>query len=117
MKDFAKKYKGKQWDVTLNSIRQYLKRVCALQQTQQVDQLGRNGKFWLFKYDFAVAQTNKSAKNSGNRCLVFLDSLHHVQTVLLVYAKTHLPKNQQETVYLLQTVDKQFPDFWRKLKF
>ena len=115
-KDFARKYKGKQWAVTQDSIQQDLKRVRVLQRTQQVDELRQNGKFWLFKYDFAVAQTNVSAKSSGNRCLVFLDHSRYLQTILLIYSKGHLPKKQGEKMYLLQEAEEQFPDFWSKLR-
>ena len=116
LKDFAKKYKGKRWEVTEESIKQDLKRVRILQDTQQVDELRRNGKLWLFKYDFAVAQTNISPKASGNRCLIFLDATRHLQTILLIYGKGHLPKNQGETAYLLKEAEKQFPEFWAKLR-
>ena len=116
IKDFAKKYGGRQWLVTQDSIQQDLKRVRALQRTQQVDELRQNGKFWLFKYDFAVAQTNISAKSSGNRCLVFLDNSRYLQTVLLVYSKNNLPKNQKETAYILQVAQKEFPDLWSKIR-
>ena len=116
IKSFARKYKGRQWAVTQDSIQQDLKRIRILQRTQQVDQLRQNGKFWLFKYDFAVAQTNISAKSSGNRCLVFLDNSRYLQTALMVYGKNNLPKNQSETAYILQTTEKEFPNFWDKLK-
>ena len=114
MKDFAKKYRGKQWLVTRESIFQDLKRVRHLQMGQQVDELRQSKKLWLFKYDFAVAKTSKSPKRAGNRCLVFLDSSRYIQTVLLVYSKGHLPKKQAETVYLEQVVKKEFSDFWRR---
>ena len=115
IKDFAKKYKGRRWLVTQTSILQDLKRLRFLQQTQQVDELMYHQRCWLFKYDFAVAQTNISPKRSGNRCLVFLDSLRYIQTVLLVYNKSKLPKNQAETIYLKQLVKTEFREFWAKL--
>lgn len=116
IKSFVKKYKGKRWIVTQKSIFQDLKRIRELQRTQQVDELlQRNGK-WLFKYDFAVAQTQISPKKSGNRCLVFLDSKRYLATVLVVYAKTDLPKKQDETAYLVKVLENEFPEFWEKLK-
>ncbi len=116
IKRFAKKYKGKRWVVTQESIFQDLKRVRELQKTQQVDELLQNNNRWLFKYDFAIAQTGVSAKKSGNRCLVLLDNTRYLQTVLVVYSKNDLPKNQTETAYLQKIVEKEFPEFWDKLK-
>ena len=115
IKRFAKDYKGKRWIVTQDSIFQDLKRIHALAATQQVDELRRGENCLLFKYDFAVAQTNISPKASGNRCLIFLDTKKQLQTVLLAYGKGDLPKNQPETVYLLDIVRQEFPDFWQRL--
>ncbi|MCY4010546.1 MAG: hypothetical protein OXF30_00540 [Candidatus Saccharibacteria bacterium] len=116
LKDFVKKYRGKRWEVTQESIKQNLRRIRALQDTQQVNELRWSGKLWLFKYDFAVAQTNISPKASGNRCLVFLDATRHLQTILLIHHKSHLPEKKGETAYLLQTAKEQFSGFWEKLK-
>lgn len=80
LKSFAKKYKGKRWQVTLESIFQELKRITSLQRTQQVDELKHGIDCKLFKYDFAIAQSGVSPKASGNRCIVFLDSKTHKQS-------------------------------------
>ena len=115
IKSFAKKYPGKQWNVTQLSIFDSLRRVHTIQQTQVVDELKNGGGCILFKYDFAVAGTNVSAKASGNRCIVFLDTKSLQQTVLLVYGKADLPKNQSETQYIAQTIKNEFSDLWKKL--
>lgn len=115
IKRFSKDYKGRQWAVTQDSIFQDLKRVHALVGTQQVDELKHGEDCILFKYDFAVAQTNVSPKASGNRCLVFLDTVKQVETILLVYGKGDLPKNQQETAHILSVAQHEFSDFWQRL--
>jgi len=115
IKRFAKTYKGKQWLVTQDSIFQDLKRVHAMQASQQVDELKSGKDCKLFKYDFAVAKTNVSAKASGNRCIVFLDSKQHRQDVLMVYNKSNLPKNQKETTFIYQTVASEFSTLWGRL--
>ena len=53
-----------------------------------------------------------SPEKSGTRCLIFLDAARYLQTILLIYHKGSLPKKQGETAYLLQEVEKQFPQFW-----
>lgn len=115
IKRFAKSYKGRQWAVTQDSIFQDLKRVHALVGTQQVDELRCGENCILFKYDFAVAQTGVSSKASGNRCLIFLDTKRQLQTVLLVYNKGDLPKNQSETACILSIAKKEFPQLWSRL--
>lgn len=114
-KRFSKDYPGKRWQITLDSIYQDLRRIHSMQTTQQVDELKHGKDCKLFKYDFRVAQTNESAKKSGNRCIVFLDEATHRQDILLIYNKTDLPKNIGETAYIYQIVSEQFPDFWTRL--
>ena len=115
IKRFAKEYKGKRWEVTLDSIFQDLKRVHSMQMSQQVDELKHGDGCKLFKYDFTVAQSGVSPKASGNRCIVFLDTARHRQDVLMVYSKTDLPKNTGETQYIYKTIEEQFKELWEKL--
>lgn len=115
VKRFIKDYKGKRWDVTVLSIEAELRRIYELQLTQRVDELQRGSGCVLFKYDFTVAQSNISPKASGNRCVVFLDTETHAQTILMLYGKTDLPKNQSETAWILKTVQDEYKDFWNRL--
>lgn len=115
IKRFSKSYKGKRWDITLDSIFQDLKRIHVLQFSQQVDELKHGEDCKLFKYDFAIAQSGISPKSSGNRCIVFLDSKTHKQDVLLVYSKNDLPKKVKETQHIYQVIESIFPDLWNRL--
>lgn len=114
-KNFAKKYKGKIWEVTEQSILADLRRIhVKLQLTQQVDELFHRDDFWLFKYDFAVAKSGKSAKSSGNRCICLLNERKKKIDILLIYHKDYLPKNMRETQYIKQEVGKIIPELgWR----
>lgn len=116
IKRFAKDYKGRQWDVTERSILEQLKRVQTIQDSMKLDELKRGSGCILFKFDFAVAQTNISPKSSGNRCIIFLDIETHLQTILILYGKNDLPKNQHESQWCLNTVEQQFPAFWSRLE-
>src|SRR5690606_15036302 len=98
-------YKGKRWEITLDSIFQDLKRVHSMQLTQQIDELKHGDNCKLFKYDFAIAQSGVSPKASGNRCIVFLDVTRHRQDILMVYGKSDLPKNMKETQFIYQTIE------------
>jgi hypothetical protein len=114
-KRFAKDIKGLRWDVTQRSILEQLKRIHSIQDSMKVDELKHGSGCLLFKFDFAVAQSNISPKKSGNRCIVFLDIDTHQQTILMAYSKTDTPKNQKETQWYMKTVEKHFPEIWGRL--
>jgi hypothetical protein len=115
IKRFAKDYKGKRWLVTQDSIYQNLKRLHAIARTQQVDEIKKGKDCILFKYDFAVAQTNISPKASGNRCAVFLDVRKKRVDVLLVFGKSDLPKNKGETQFMLDAIAAEFSELHARL--
>ena len=108
MKRFEKDYKGRRWAVTKDSIYQDLKRVHAIQQSQQVKELRSSEGCKLFKYEFSVAQSGVSSKKSGNRCVIFLDETKHRQDILFMYGKGDIPKNMGETQFILKTIQEQF---------
>jgi len=103
MKRFEKDYRGKQWDITVESIFQDLVRIKTsdsdLQRTQQVDELWHKASCWIFKYDFRVAQTKESTKSSGNRCVAFLDNVANKIKILVIFGKSDLPKNIGEQAF------------------
>jgi hypothetical protein len=115
LKRFEKEYKGKQWDVTVESIIQDMARLKTsdsdLQKTQQVDELWHKNVCWIFKYDFRVAQTKESTKSSGNRCIAFLDNATNKITILIIYGKGDLPKNVGEQAFIEQTLNKEFRNY------
>jgi hypothetical protein len=114
-KAFEKKSKGKIWEVTEKSIVFDLERIQVnLQKTQQVNQLFQNGSYWIFKYDFTVAKSGKSAKASGNRCICFLDNTKKQIVILLIYYKGDLPKNQKETQFVKSTLENTFAKYLEK---
>ena len=115
LKRFEKEYRGKQWDITIESIIQDLARIKTsnsdLQKTQQVDELWHKDDYWIFKYDFRIAQTKESTKSSGNRCIAFMDNATSKIIILIIYGKGDLPKNISEQAYIAQTLDKEFRDY------
>ena len=116
LKRFQKDYGKKQWQMTLASIQQDISRIkmpdSDLQQTQQVDELWHDGDYWIFKYDFRVAQTKESAKTSGNRCVCFLNLKAETVKVLLIFSKGDLPKNTGEQVFIEQSIKENFPEYY-----
>ena len=120
LKSFEKTYKGKQWQITVESILEDLRRIrikgYTLQHTQQVDEIWHSGSFWIFKYDFTIAGTQKSTKNSGNRCVVFLDIEENFSEILIIYHKTHLPKNIGEQQWIKKILQTEFLEYLNKTK-
>ena len=110
LKQFKKKYPGKQWFLTEESIKQDLSRINFndLQLSQQVDELWNDGKLWVFKYDFRVAGTKKSTKSSGNRLVGIIDLAQNLITIIVIYYKTDLPGNISETQYINGIVNEWF---------
>ena len=120
LRRFEKDYRGKQWDITVESIFQDLARIKTgasdLQRLQQVDELWHKNDFWIFKYDFRVAQTRDSTKSSGNRCVVFLDNDVNRIEILLIFGKGDLPKNIGEQAYIEQILEKEYIDYFHLVK-
>ena len=112
LKRFEKDYRGKQWNITVESIFQDLARIKTsdsdLQRTGQVDELWHKDSYWLFKYDFRVAQTKESTKSSGNRCVAILDNAANRIEILFIYGKGDLPKSTGEQAFIEQTLIKEF---------
>ena len=114
LKEFQKKYKGKQWEKTESSIFEDLKRLRKVnnttQQSSQIDELKHKDEHWLFKYDFRIAGTNQSTKSSGNRIIGFIDNKQNKIEILLIYSKTDLPKNKAETQYIFDVISENYPE-------
>ncbi len=118
LKDFRKKYKGKQWQLTEAAILDDLSHLAHgsydLQKTQQVDELFQADEFWVFKYDFRIAKTNVSAKASGNRLIGVINAKMNRIDIAVIYCKTNLPKNASETQFIKSVVNEIFPKLgWR----
>ena len=108
LKDFQKKYKGKQWDYTEKSIMLDLSRLRmennTTQSSSQIDELKYNDHKLIAKYDFKIALTNESTKTSGNRCVLYIDEEKSLIKILLIYNKNHLPKNKDETKFIMDEI-------------
>ncbi|MDR0220483.1 MAG: hypothetical protein LBI54_03635 [Lachnospiraceae bacterium] len=115
LKRFEKDYKGRQWDVTVESIVQDMARIKTsdsdLQRTQQVDELWYKDGYWIFKYDFRVALTKESTKSSGNRCVAFLDNAANKIIILMIFGKGDLPKNIGEQAFIEKTLIDNFGEY------
>ena len=115
LKRFEKDYRGRQWDITVESIFQDMARIkisdSDLQRTRQVDELWHKDDYWIFKYDFRIAQTKESTKSSGNRCVAFLDNVINKIVILIIYGKGDLPKSIGEQALIEKTLTEEFREY------
>lgn len=113
-KAFEKDYSGKRWERTESSFFEDLRRLRmpnnTTQQSTQIDELKHKDDFWLFKYDFKIAGTNESPKTSGHRIIGFIDIKSNKIGILIIYTKTYLPKNKNETAYINSTLKEEYSD-------
>ncbi|MBP9817595.1 hypothetical protein KBC75_02435 [Candidatus Shapirobacteria bacterium] len=97
---FAKKYKGKQWDITLIAIKEILSRYANvaprnISTDSKLDIICPCNGYILVKLDFKIAGSNVSAKSSGNRVVAAVDNENKVVKILLVYSKNDIgPPNE-----------------------
>lgn len=120
LSDFKKKYKGKQWDLTQMSIIEDLSRLRmennTTQLSGQIDELKYSDGMWLAKYDFKIAGTKQSTKDSGNRCILFINNDQNTIDILLIYNKNNLVKNTKETKYIFDVLKENYPNLIKQLE-
>jgi hypothetical protein len=100
IRNFAKKYKGKQWDITMVAIREILSRFDNIAPNNisadsKLDIICPCHNYLLIKLDFKIAGSNVSAKSSGNRVIAAVDTANKVVKILIIYSKNDVgPPNE-----------------------
>lgn len=94
-RSFEKKYKGKQWVVTIKAIREMLARYDNLisnfqSNSSKLDVICPCDEYMMVKMDFKIAGSNISAKSSGNRVIAAVDTKQKMVKILLVYSKNDI---------------------------
>ncbi len=119
IRSFAKKYKGKQWEITLTAIKEILTRYDNIapqnhSTDSKLDIICPCNGYILVKLDFKIAGNNVSAKSSGNRVIAAIDTVKRIIKILLVYSKNDIgPPN--ETVRWKNMIAQYYEEF-KKLK-
>lgn len=109
IKKFRKKYKDS-WDVTLNGIKQQLKRFDEFLKTSILEEIVCSEDLAVFKMEFRVAGTSCSRKKSGNRCILSLNKQTGEIKLLLVYHKTYID-DKNETVCWKKMIRDNYNDY------
>lgn len=119
VKDFEKKYKGA-WLTTRKAIVAQLRNVDMLIGSRRIPSpihFSTDRKEYLIKHDFAIAGLHESPRGSGRRIIAYVNELEKVVRILLIYHKTHVPKNLGETVWWETTVKNEFRELLKNLDF
>lgn len=109
IKSFEKKYLGC-WDVTLKAIIGEFERIDNFLLTNRAETICDKNGLKIIKSEFRVHKTPVSAKASGNRCIVAMDTLKRSVKVLLVYSKTDIP-GHNETAEWQKIIRGNYPEF------
>jgi hypothetical protein len=116
---FEKKYRGKQWAITLKAIKETLSRYDNMAPNHKtnyskLDVICPCEDYMMIKLDFTVAGSNVSAKSSGNRVVAAVDSTKKIIKILLVYSKNEIgPPNE---THKWMNMIAQYYDEFKKLK-
>lgn len=115
IRSFAKKYKGKQWNITIIAIKEILARYDNIapqnrSTDSKLDIICPCNGYILVKLDFRIAGSNVSAKSSGNRIVAAVDTVNKIIKILLVYSKNDIgPPN--ETAKWKKMVSQYYEEF------
>ncbi|MFA6602248.1 MAG: hypothetical protein WCT01_00440 [Candidatus Shapirobacteria bacterium] len=112
---FERKYKGKQWEITLKAIKEMLSRYDNLapnhvSTTSKLDIICPCNGSIIIKLDFAIAGSNISAKSSGNRVIAAVNQQQRVVRILLIYSKNDISP-PSETSKWKKVISQNYPDF------
>ena len=109
IKKFQKKCGKEAWRVTQEAIIELCAGIPILikKGNERIKLIHRG----IYKVKFTVAQSKKSYKSSGDRCIVYVDEEKSCVIILLVYHKDDLPKKQRETQAWKSLVRENFPEY------
>lgn len=108
IKDFQKKYK-QAWDITFDTINNMLFKVEFFLITKKLEKIHICETWYIVKGYFKVAWSDKSAKISWNRFIVYIDKIEGIAYILLIYHKGHIIW-KHETVWWEKVVKENYKD-------
>ena len=112
IKSFRKKYK-KGWEITQAALQQETSRIDnVLSKTDRAETIQCNDGLLLVKMNFRVAGTTESAKRSGNRAIIFVNSSIGQCKILLVYSKKDICQ-PNETQKWQNIIKENYPEIWK----
>jgi hypothetical protein len=113
IKSITKRYSSRQWQATRKSLEFVLEHIDQHILTDKARTIHASDIGRIVKLYFKIAGTKDSARESGNRAIVFLDDTLHIARVLLVYSKKEICQ-PNETVKWQKAISEQFPEIMKK---
>ncbi|MFC2510881.1 MAG: hypothetical protein ACFNZD_00885 [Candidatus Nanoperiomorbus sp.] len=113
IKSITKRYSSRQWQATRKSLEFVLEHIDQHILTDKAKTIHASDVGRIVKLYFKIAGTKDSARESGNRAIVFLDDTLHIARVLLVYSKKEICQ-PNETVKWQKAISEQFPEIMKK---
>ena len=114
LKKFVKKYK-----TAWNETQQFIEFMCWPDKFLVRDSFNKIyicESWYIAKWEFSIAGTNVSPKNSWNRFIVFVDIEKSESTLLLIYCKDNVKWNN-ETVWWESEIKWAYKDICNLFKF
>ncbi len=109
LKSFKKKYKTARHK-TYNAISLMIERVDKFLKTTLIEEIISYDDSSILKIEFSIAWSKISPHASWNRAIIHRDKKTSKFDVLLIYMKTHIPKNKWETKRRKDIVKKEYKD-------
>ena len=94
IKKLRKRHKS-HWAMTFMALKKMTERIDGLLLTDKARLLNAVNGHKLIKIYFTIAGSNKSAKNSGHRCIIYIDEQTQEIQILLVYSKNEIGKHHE----------------------
>ena len=107
IKDFIKKHNDKKWGITYRAIELMCANPLSVPEPDKLEIISDNDGLRICKLYFKIAGTTVSAKRSGYRCIIEINTLIKKTRILLVYGKQHV-KLPNETIWWQQELKKHY---------
>jgi hypothetical protein len=109
IKEFNKKYGS--WKITWKGLLEVLSRFDAIKLGSVVEMISQNSSHsqLIYKYEFRIAEQQVSAKASGNRMIILVDTSIRLIRVLLVYHKNNV-RGSRETDWWKGEIKNNYPE-------
>lgn len=107
IKDFVKKYKDKKWNITYDAIEVMCANPLRVPEPDKLEIISDDDGVRICKLYFKIAGTTVSAKRSGCRSIIEVDTNIKKTRILLIYEKSHV-KGSNETLWWQQELKKHY---------
>lgn len=110
-KDLRKKHHKKRWDLTLKAIIDIASNpVKAYEESEVLEIISDSGKEKICKGEFKIFASKVSAKKSGHRFILYINTETGISRVLLIYHKNHV-EGPKETTWWQGLIKKNYPEY------